>query len=233
MRPSQKMALLDAVARELQARYTFNDIDTYLEQFNVPVPHPYSDYTSKYTYSKATLAKVSDAVLTRIVDDLELTLNAAKTLKAPRNWPDDSQFRLFISHVATQKEKASRLRECLAEYDISGFVAHEDIHPTAEWQIEIERALLVMDAFIAIHTPGFSKSFWAQQEVGFAVARGVKIISLKMGEDPTAFISKHQALPRLTKNAEQIAKEIKEVLLADELTKERLETVIMNNEIPF
>lgn len=227
------MALLDAVARELQSRYTFTDIDTYLAQFNVPTPHPYNDYSGKHAYSKAALSKVSDAVLARIVDDLEITTAAAKTLKPPRNWPDDSKFRLFISHVAAEKEKAGRLRECLKQHDISGFVAHEDILPTAEWQIEIERALLVMDAFIAIHTPGFSKSVWTQQEVGFAVARGVKIISLKMGEDPTGFISKHQALPRLTKKAEQIAKEIKEILLADELTKDRLETVILNNEIPF
>jgi hypothetical protein len=48
-----------------------------------------------------------------------------------------------------------------------------------------------MDAFLAIHTPGFKDSFWTQQEIGFAVGRGVKIISFKMGEDPTGFISKH------------------------------------------
>ena len=62
-----------------------------------------------------------------------------------------------------------------------------------------------MDAFIAIHTPGFSASFWTQQEVGFAVGRGVKIISLRMGEDPTGFISKHQALARRQRTAEEIA----------------------------
>jgi hypothetical protein len=54
-------------------------------------------------------------------------------------------------------------------------VAHEDIHPTLEWQVEIERALYNMDAFLAIHTPGFKDSFWTQQEIGFAVGRGMKI----------------------------------------------------------
>jgi hypothetical protein len=83
------------------------------------------------------------------------------------------------------KDEATRLKGCLAPYAINGFVAHEDIHPTLEWQTEIERALYAMDAFIAIHTPGFSASIWTQQEIGFAVARGVKIISFKMGEDPT------------------------------------------------
>jgi hypothetical protein len=67
---------------------------------------------------------------------------------------------------------------------------------------------------------------WAQQEVGFAVARRVKIISFKMGEDPTGFISKHQALPRLNRTAEQIATEVNTLLLSDELTNIRLKEVI-------
>jgi len=78
-----------------------------------------------------------------------------------------------------------------------------------------------MEAFLAIHTKGFSASMWAQQEVGFAVARRVKIISLKMGEDPTGFISKHQALSRLNRTAEEIAKEVNTILLSDELTSRR------------
>ena len=78
------------------------------------------------------------------------------------------------------------------------------------------------------------KSFWTQQEIGFAVARGVKIISFKMGEDPTGFISKHQALPRLKRSAEDIAKEVNGLLLHDERTATRLKEVIdANEEISF
>lgn len=79
-----------------------------------------------------------------------------------------------------------------------------------------------MHAFIAIHTKGFSQSFWTQQEIGFAVGRGTKIISLKMGEDPTGFISKHQALPRRDRTAEQIAIEVDAILSADERTTPKL-----------
>jgi hypothetical protein len=60
------------------------------------------------------------------------------------------------------------------------------------WQDEVERALFTMDALFAVHTPGFSKSVWSQQEIGFALGRGVKVISFKMGENPTGFISKHR-----------------------------------------
>jgi hypothetical protein len=127
----------------------------------------------------------------------------------------------------------------LEPYAISGFVAHEDIHPTLEWQAEIERALYVMDAFIAIHTVGFSASFWTQQEIGFAVGRGVKIISLKMGEDPTGFISKRQALPHRRRMAEEIAKEIDGLFSSDELTAGMLRAakqasrLMVSDDIPF
>ena len=78
-----------------------------------------------------------------------------------------------------------------------------------------------------------NKRFWTQEEVGFAVARGVKIISIRMGEDPTGFISKHQALARLNRTAEEIAKEINALLLNDELTTSLLQEVISASEIPF
>jgi hypothetical protein len=87
-------------------------------------------------------------------------------------------------------------------------------------------------------TPGFSASVWTQQEVGSAVGRGVKIISFKMGEDPTGFISKHQALARGQRTAEQIAKEIDALLSADELTAGKLLAAkkthgLVGDDIPF
>lgn len=150
-------------------------------------------------------------------------------LESPGNWRGKTKFRLFISHVSAEKEKAERLRECLAPYHISGFVAHQDIHPTLEWQTEIERALQAMDAFLAVHTKGFSSSYWAQQEVGFAIARGVKIISFKLGEDPVGFISKHQALTRLNRSAEEIAGEVHKLLRSDPRTSQRLQFVELVN----
>lgn len=233
MRASQKVGLIDAVARELQSRYTFSEIGAYLPEYGISIPG--GSYTSQVTYYKEALWGVQPATLLKIVEDLEIggvVANIA-AIKPPRNWPDDSKFRLFISHIAAHKDKATRLRDCLVPYHISGFVAHQDIHPTAEWQIEIERALFVMDAFLAIHTPGFSKSHWTQQEIGFAVARRVKIISFKMGENPTGFISKRQVLPRLNRTAEAIAKEVDTILLSDERTSARLNDVIDASEIPF
>ena len=157
--------------------------------------------------------------------------------QTPQKWRYSSDLRLFISHVSQHNDKATRLKNCLASYGISGFVAHDDIKPTLDWQSEIERALKTMDAFLAIHTVGFSKSIWTQQEIGFALGRGVKVISFRMGEDPTGFISKHQALARRGRTAEQIAEEVNDILADDPKTSVRLAAAKsargLTDEIPF
>lgn len=73
-------------------------------------------------------------------------------------------------------------------------MAHEDVHPTKEWQDEIENALSSMDAFVALMTSDFHNSLWTDQEVGFALGRGVPIVAVKLGKDPYGFIGKFQAL---------------------------------------
>ena len=159
MRASHKLALIDSVARELQRRYSFSEIDVYLSEFEIPTPISFENFT-KVDYAKATMRGIADDKLIEMANDLEVRTAINEVFSTPpRNWPDNSKFRLFISHISKDKDKATRLRDCLALYHIAGFVAHQDIYPTAEWQIEIERALINMDAFLAIHTLGFSQSF--------------------------------------------------------------------------
>ncbi len=110
-----------------------------------------------------------------------------------RLWEDD-HFRLFLSHKDVVKSEAAKLRDKLRYYGISAFVAHEDIQPTKEWQDEIENALATMDGFVALMTPDFHDSYWTDQEVGYALARGVPVITVRMGKDPYGFLGKFQAL---------------------------------------
>ena len=102
--------------------------------------------------------------------------------------------RIFISRSSEQKDDASRIGDFLEEQGMSVFVAHEDIHPTREWQREIEKALRTMDGFVALLTEDFKSSNWCSQELGFAVARAVPIFPVKMSKDPYGFIGKIQAL---------------------------------------
>lgn len=222
VRVTEKLDLISRIGRELQERFSYHEIDAFLAEFGVPPPGPIST-NSKWVYSKAALGGQSDDVILRIAEELEMIpKGAGAPLNPPRNWAGGRGLRLFISHLSKDKDKATRLKVCLASHRIDGFVAHEDIHPTLEWQDEIERALHTMDAFVALLTPGFSNSVWTQQEVGFAVGRGTKIIALKMGEDPRGFISRKQALSRGRRSAEDVAEEIKDLLLDDARTRDRL-----------
>lgn len=110
-----------------------------------------------------------------------------------RIWRTGS-FRVFLSHKTEVKKEVSALKESMTSFGVSSFVAHEDIHPTHEWQSEIESALSSADAFIAVLTEKFHESLWTDQEVGYALARGIPIIALRLGRDPYGFIGKFQAL---------------------------------------
>jgi hypothetical protein len=239
MRVSEKLSLIDKIGRELQSRFSYSDIDIFLSEFGVAAPTSVTT-NSKWVYSKTALQGQSDETILKIARELELTqgVSAVADFALPRNWQETRLFRLFISHISKDKLKATRLKECLAPYGIAGFVAHEDIHPTLEWQDEIMRGLNTMDAMVAIHTSGFSQSTYTQQEVGFALGRGIKIISFEMGEQPTGFISRRQSLPRRSRPAEEIAREINRLLLDDNRTKEKLDATKgtqgqLEDDVPF
>ena len=128
-------------------------------------------------------------------------------------------FRLFISHLSINKKSASNLKCCLIDYGIDSFVAHEDITPSKEWQIEIEKALFTMDALCAIVVPNFIKSQWCDQEVGIALGQKKLVISIDKGEVPYGFFGKYQALKSLNKTANDLAADVWKALHSNERTK--------------
>lgn len=136
-------------------------------------------------------------------------------------------YRLFISHLSEFKESASNLKECLQDFGIAGFVAHEDITPSKEWEQEIEAALFSMDALCAIVVPGFEKSNWCDQEVGIALGRKKMVFSIKKGKDPYGFFGKYQAL-HSQQSANDMAKELTKVICANEFTRSEYFTKLVN-----
>lgn len=119
---------------------------------------------------------------------------------AKRIWRDGG-FRLFLSHKAAVKKETAEVRDRLELFGFSCFVAHEDILPTRAWQDEIGNALACMDGFVAFMTEDFHDSDWTDQEVGYAIARGVPIIAVRLGKDPYGFIGKFQAVSSGWQNA--------------------------------
>lgn len=126
-----------------------------------------------------------------------------------RIWPE-GYFRVFLSHKSEVKDRCAILKERLRLFGVSAFLAHEDIHPTQKWQVEIENALASMDAMVALMTEGFHDSEWTDQEVGFAFGRGVPIIAVRLGQDPYGFLGKFQAL---SCSWETAAKKIVKILI--------------------
>ena len=239
LRATQRVEIVNKIAQKLQAIYSFQEIDIFLRAFAIYPPDDLPKI-SKKTYSSVSISNESDETLYRMAEELDIEASFKKPngIGKPKNWESVSEFKLFISHLSSEKEKATRLRQCLTKFGINAFVAHEDMHPTLEWQSEIERALNSMDAFLAIHTKNYSSSYWSQQEIGFAYCLGVKIISLKMGEDPMGFISKHQAIIRGRKTAEIVSEEIFSILKDDPRTRAKMNSQaisLLNNseEIPF
>ena len=222
MRPSVKVSAVERIGQELLSRHRFRLACAYLRNFGIVCqgyPDDIQEEGLDYLYSY--LEDADDTIISRIMKDLDIHPTATSA-DPPSSWQSTDDFRLFISHIAKHKDKAIRLREALKPYAINGFVAHEDIVPSSEWQTEIEKALHCMDAMVAIHTEGFSASSWTQQEIGFALGLGKKVISFKFREDPTGFLARYQAIPRKGSKAEEIAEEIKDLLTEDELTRIRL-----------
>lgn len=105
-----------------------------------------------------------------------------------------SGFKLFLSHKSECKVQVAEMKKKFSRLGISAFVAHEDIHPTQEWQDEIENALFSMEGFVALMSEDFRDSNWTDQEVGVAIGRQVPMVSVRLGTDPYGFIGKYQAL---------------------------------------
>ena len=145
-------------------------------------------------------------------------------------------FRLFLSHVSSFKVKTAQLQKALRAYGISAFVAHEDIEPTKEWQIEIEKALFSMDALAAILTPGFKESNWTDQELGVAIGRDVLIVPIRKGLDPYGFIAKYQGMQGDGKTIGEVADYLFQVLANHPKTKSRMadalvEQILVSSEV--
>lgn len=241
MRPTQRVELIDKIAKKLQSRYTFSDIDTFLSTYKIKHPSNSPSFYSKRVYTKEALAEVDNNIIIDLAAELNISSSSSgqEIMSPPKMWEDTKNFKLFISHLAIHKDKATKLKKALEQYHIASFVAHEDINPTLLWQSEIERALNTMDAMICVHTKGFSESPWTQQEIGFGIGKNIKIMSLRMDEDPKGFISKHQAILRRGRDASGVAEEINAILINDFMTRDRMNEVRSNfqtkddDEIPF
>lgn len=225
MKPLEKIKLVDDIGRELQSKMTFSEIDSYFQSYGIPTNHTPS-FHSKYVYVKEVLPKINDEIIIEIANELNIEHNYQSKLPV---FKDNStsfwkigHFKLFISHLSSFKHKTGILKSELEKFGISGFVAHEDIEPTKEWQEEIEKGLFSMDAMCALLMPGFKESNWTDQEVGIAIGRGILVIPIRKELDPYGFIGKYQGFQSVGKKIHEVAEAIFEILTKNPKTRNNM-----------
>jgi hypothetical protein len=190
--PSLRISLMKEIGKRLGAEQ-WAIIDLTLKQFALPWTNEWHGTGNSDAYVMDMIADAADGTLVDLAQHLGYAIEVpASSHIEPAFWRK-GMFRLFISHLAVQKSWASQFQEALLPFGISGFVAHSDIEPTTEWQNQIETALLTCDALIALLHEKFHESKWTDQEVGFAMGRGVPVYSVHFGEAPYGFIGRFQA----------------------------------------
>ncbi|MDN3310539.1 toll/interleukin-1 receptor domain-containing protein [Microbacterium oryzae] len=113
--------------------------------------------------------------------------------------------RVFLSHSAHHKAFVGQVADELAVSGIHAFVAHDTMEYEQPWQDQIEHGLRTMQAFVALVHPEFLTSPWCQQEVGWALGRGVPRYVIRYPADPAGFIGRTQWPQGNEMNAREVA----------------------------
>jgi len=144
-----------------------------------------------------------------------------------------SDFKIFISHCTSHVETARKLKTHLTERGIEGFIAHESIQVSQEWEDILQVGLATCDAVLALLTPDFKKSDWTEQEIGIAVANRKLVVPLQHGGDgPHGFFGKYQGLTiHAGDKYVDIARKVFEALVRQDLTKKRMAEVLVHRFI--
>jgi len=215
-----------AHGRVVQTRYDNWDGGTYYYTLYVDVP------IEQFATIEPTLRNVEDAVAKKFrvmfrppgnlaLDGVVITaiVDQSTGRAVPVAAEDDVKriwgvggFRLFLSHVSSEKAQVGALKQHLSGLAVSAFVAHEDIEPSREWLREIDLALASAHALAALLTPGFHESRWTDQEIGIALGRGVTVIPVRLGIEPYGFIARQQALAGRLGNPKELAADIASLL---------------------
>lgn len=222
---SQRVSYLKEIGKRLDAE-EWPLIDVTLSQFALPTNNEWGGSKSAYVMEMAKGA--SDSVLTELAQHVGyLVEEAPKAGIDPPFWRP-RMFRLFISHLSTERKRAALLQEALLSFGISAFVAHNDIEPTLEWQSQIEAALATADSLVALLHPAFHDSKWTDQEIGFAMGRGLPIFAVRLGQDPYGFIGRFQAFTGKGKSADALAEELFNAYRKHKQTQRRMAEVLVN-----
>lgn len=223
---SKRITLLTEISSRLQME-EWPLIDLTLSQFGVPTTDEWQG-GNKNTYVIEMSKGASDNVLIEIAQHVGFLFEEVpKPGIDPPFWRK-RMFRLFITHLSSEKILAAQLQEALLSYGISGFVAHNDIEPALEWQTQIETALATADSLVALLHPAFHASNWTDQEIGFAMGRGLPVFAVRFGQDPYGFIGRFQGFVGGGKTSDVLARELFDAYRKNKQSQKRMGEVLLN-----
>lgn len=134
MKAIEKIELLEKIGSDLQSRMTYDDIDIFLSAHGISTSHITGAVNSKRIYAKEALSKTSEEKILEIANELGIQHSFSAHKISEATFWKSGYFKLFLSHLSSFKVQTVHLQSVLKKYAISGFVAHEDIEPSREWQ---------------------------------------------------------------------------------------------------
>jgi hypothetical protein len=177
-------------------------------------------------FAKAYPNQFVESVL--IIPDLEEEDSAVHAEATPSFWRE-GHLRLFLSHASDFQLEASKIAESLINYNVHGFVAHEQIAPAKEWEDELRLGLSTCDALVCFLSEGFKKSDWTEQEVGFVISRRVLVIPVRLGLNPYGFMARYQGCSGVGKNPPELARELVSILANHQLTSMKMANALVHS----
>jgi hypothetical protein len=221
---SQRITLMKEIAYRLAVE-DYSLIDITLGQFDLPTGSEWNG--TKDAYLLHMIKDGPDQALIDLGEHVGFHFAAIPAKRFEPAFWRKGMLRIFLTHLAIHRVFAASLQELLLDFGISCFVAHNDIEPTLEWQAEIEAALATCDGLIALLHKNFHASNWVDQEIGFAIGRGLPIFAVHLGQDPYGFIGRFQAFNGRGKLPYDLAKEIFDAFRKNKETQSKMSEVLV------
>ncbi len=222
--PSQRIALIKEIAGRL-ATEDWPLIDLTLKQFSLPWRDAWEG--TKDAYVLRMIEDAQDESLVDLAQHVGFRFEDVTTRRIDPPFWRKGMLRVFVSHLAAHRDFAGKLQESLLDFGVSCFIAHNDIEPTQEWQSQIETALATCDTLVALLHKDFHVSKWTDQEIGFAMGRGLPAFAVRFDQDPYGFIGRFQAFNGNGKTASELARELFDAYRKNKQTQRRMGEVLI------
>ena len=179
MKPGERIPLITASADALLPRLD-DDAAIVLHQFGADLGGSYtSEPSTRKAWLRWTIGELDDESLHALHDFLVGRDQAPVSVSVDDDPWGDQPLRVFLSHKWEDAEWVASLRDVLAKYGTTAFVAHKDITPSRQWREVIKAGLRSCHMLVAVLHEDFHKSQWCDQEVGWALGRGIPVATIR------------------------------------------------------